>query len=121
MTKLERRMNSTIHDTLNLTISDMNEQHMKILVELIEKSDRNLTKYISEDIVYRKQIGELSCVSKNKNEMNWGKKLMTTQNLFCYLLKDYPDLKINYILEISRIYLCDDVVIYLQKLLNDLL
>ena len=115
-------MNTSIYDILDFTISDLSEHQIRSLELKMYSTNPKLPSYIAENIAYHLRYNhqnhdnDTGAVTTTR-----GKEVLTPESLLRYLKEVYPNIRINYLVSISRIHLCHDFANYLQYIMTELI
>ena len=107
-------MNDSIyyHD---FTLSDLSRNQMRDLKLKLSVTNPKLPGYIMENLRFFLQVDD-DYVSKEQTTTS----SLSSSLLLLHLQRFYPNLRISYLITISRHYLCHDFANYLQYLMRQL-
>ena len=105
-------MNDSIYDIYNFTLSDLSQNQMQNLKLKMSATNPKLPGYIVENIEYHLNDG-----IPPTDDIPREQERITPSGVLLYLQQVYPNIRISYLITISRIYLCHDFASYLQYLM----
>ena len=104
-------MNCSIDDIY--TISDATTEQINHLVQKMYRSNQKLSIFIAENVFKHCHYNQLMNVLIKREGAS-----LSTKLLLDYLIKLYPEMKINFLVQLCRVFLCHDIAKCLQEMMT---
>ena len=103
-------MNCSIDDVY--TISDATTEQINYLVQKMHRSNQKLSIFIAENVFKHCHYNELMDDLIKREGVSLSPKV-----LLDYLIRLYPETKINFLVQLCRVFLCHDIEKCLQEMM----
>ena len=104
-------MNRSIDDVY--TISDATTEQINYLVQKMCRSNQKLSIFIAENVFKHCHYNELMDDLVKREGVSLSPKV-----LLDYLVRFYPETKINFLVQLCRVFLCHDIAKCLQEMMT---
>ena len=114
-------MNSSIHDILAINISELSKDQLANIEQKLMQSKQKLPVLLAENLITDPQhyyfLEKLKTMRKERPERC--EDTTSCQKLLLdFICEFYPSTSINYLIRLCRFYLCHDVAIYMENMVN---
>ena len=114
-------MNSSIRDILVINISDLSKDQLANIEQKLMQSNQKLAVLLAENLKTDPQhyffVEKLKMMRKERPERC--EDTTSCQKLLLdFICEFYSSTSINYLIKLCRFYLCHDVAVYMENMLN---
>ena len=114
-------MNSSIRDILVIDISELSKDQLANIEQKLMQSNQKLPLLLAENLITDPQhyyfLEKLKTMRKERLERC--EDTTSCQKLLLdFICEFYPSTSINYLIKLCHFYLCHDVAVYMENMLN---
>ena len=114
-------MNSSIRDILAINISELSKDQLANIEQKLMQSNPKLPVLLAENLITEPQhcyfLEKLRTMGKERAE-RWKDATSCQKLLLDFICEFYPTTSINYLIKLCRYYLCHDIAIYMENMVN---
>ena len=114
-------MNSSIRDILAINISELSKDQLANIEQKLMQSNPKLPVLLAENLITEPQhcyfLEKLRTMGKDRAE-RWKDATSCQKLVLDFICEFYPTTSINYLIKLCRYYLCHDIAIYMENMVN---
>ena len=110
-------MNSSIHDIMEIEISELSTHQLMKLEQKMMWSNKKLPTFIAQNLITdSRHLHFIDILKARYENPEKGKEAASCQKLMLdFIVEFYPGTKINSLINLCRAFLCHNIAIYLEN------